>query len=103
MNADGIDAGKLGREVRGKDRDVGLWSEHRCFQYHLSGRLAILMENREFIAGPGDAHHSAERPRCLGRRRGARDQLSATAVALPTAASALQTHQQEGSLRRWPQ
>ena len=40
------------------------------FQYHLSGRLAIRMDDgTEFVAEPGRHHLAAERPRRLDRRR----------------------------------
>src|SRR2546421_4542017 len=40
------------------------------FQYHLSGQLAIRMDDgTELVAGPGGHHLAAERPRRLGRRR----------------------------------
>ena len=43
------------------------------FQYHVSGRLAIRMDDgTEFVAGAGRHHLAAERPRRLGRRRRAR-------------------------------
>ena len=43
------------------------------FQYHVSGRLAIRMDDgTEFVAAPGDVTSLPERPRRLGRRRRAR-------------------------------
>ena len=40
------------------------------FQYHVSGQLAIRMDDgTEFNARPGRHHRAAQRPRRLGRRR----------------------------------
>ena len=54
------------------------------FQYHVSGRLAIRMDDgTEFVAGPGDVTSLPERSRRVGRRR--RDAWSwSTGSARPT-------------------
>ena len=80
------------------------------FQYHVSGRLAIRMDDgTEFVAEPGRRHLAAERSRRLGRRRRAgggrrlvrRQQLRQRGLAPWTRSRSLRRSGRRGPTTTW--